>query len=350
MDTRKMSRGEFSTRTILSAAGLALLSARSSETEMLAAISPCSQLPELPAAPSPEVSEKLFPGFTAEYVKTSGASIRVLRKGEGPPLLLIHGHPETHVTWHKIAADLSRDYSVVVPDLRGYGDSSKPEGGERHVNYSFRAMAQDQVETMRHFGHERFLVAGHDRGGRVAHRLCLDHPESVLKVCVMDIAPTLTMYADTNKEFATRYVWWFFQIQPSPMPEHFIGLDPEYYMKEHLDVQNKTPGAITPEAMAEYLRCYCCRGTIHAACEDYRAAADIDLEMDEADDKAGHKISAPLLALWGSKGVVGHLWNVLDTWRPKATSISGKALDCGHLLPEEQPQAVLGELRAFFRL
>lgn len=349
MDTKKMSRGEFNTRAIFSAAGLALFSALSSETEMSAASSPCSELPELPPAPSPQVSEKLFPGFASEYVKTSGASIRVLRKGEGPPLLLIHGHPETHVTWHKIASELSRSYSVVIPDLRGYGDSSKPEGGERHENYSFRAMAQDQVETMRHFGHERFFVAGHDRGGRVTHRLCLDHPESVLKACVMDIAPTLTMYTDTNKEFATRYVWWFFQIQPFPMPEHFIGLDPEYYMKEHLDVQNKTPGAVTPEAMAEYLRCYCCSRTIHACCEDYRAAADIDLEMDQADDKAGHKISAPLLALWGAKGVVGHLWNVLDAWRPKATSVSGKALDCGHLLPEEQPQAVLDEFKAFFR-
>lgn len=316
---------------------------------MFAALPPCSKLPELPTAPSPEISEKLFPGFTSEYVKTSGASIRVLRKGDGPPLLLIHGHPETHVTWHKIANDLSRDYSVVVPDLRGYGDSSKPEGGVRHVNYSFRAMAQDQVETMRQFGYERFFVAGHDRGARVAHRLCLDHPESVLKVCLMDIAPTLTMYADTNKEFATRYVWWFFQIQPFPMPEHIIGLDTAYYMKEHLDVQNKTPGAITPDAMAEYLRCYSCSGTIHAVCEDYRAGADIDLEIDEADDKAGHKISAPVLALWGGKGVVGHLWDVLATWRAKATSVSGRALDCGHLLPEEQPRAVLAELQAFFR-
>jgi haloacetate dehalogenase len=202
---------------------------------------------------------------------------------------------------------------------------------------------------MRHFGHEQFFVAGHDRGARVAHRLCLDHPDSVRKVCVMDIAPTLTMYADTNKEFATRYVWWFLQIQPFPMPEHIIGLDPEYYLREHLAVQGKTPGAVTPEAMAEYLRCYCCTGTIHAACEDYRAAAGIDLEMDEADDKAGHKIAAPLLALWGAKGVVGHLWDVLATWRAKATTVSGKALDCGHLLPEEQPAEVLAELQQLFR-
>jgi len=234
-------------------------------------------------------------------VKTDGAVINVLKGGEGPPLLLIHGHPETHVTWHKIAAELAREYTVVLPDLRGYGHSSKPDGRERQVNYSFRAMAQDQVETMRHFGYERFFVAGHDRGARAAHRLCLDHPDTVLKVCVMDIVPTLTMYRDTNKEFATRYVWWFLQIQPFPMPEHIIGLDPEYYLREHLGVQGKTPGAVTPEAMAEYLRCYCCSGTIHAACEDYRAAADIDLEMDEADDKSGRKMTAPVLALWGAR-------------------------------------------------
>jgi haloacetate dehalogenase len=310
---------------------------------------PCAHLPRLPAPPVVATTHKLFPGFTAHAIRTSGATINVLKGGDGPPLLLIHGHPETHVTWHKIAAALARNYSVIIPDLRGYGDSSKPDGGERHANYSFRAMADDQVETMRHFGYERFFVAGHDRGARVAHRLCLDHPQSVLKVCVMDIAPTLTMYRDTNKEFATRYVWWFLQIQPFPMPEHIIGNDPEYYLKEHLAVQGKTPGAVTPEAMAEYLRCYCCSGTIHAACEDYRAAADIDLEMDEADDKAGHKISAPLLALWGAKGVVGHLWDVLATWRAKATSVSGKALDCGHLLPEEQPAEVLAELQQFFR-
>jgi haloacetate dehalogenase len=310
---------------------------------------PCATLSPLPAPPSETTTRNLFPGFSSHSVKTTGAEIFVLKGGSGPPLLLIHGHPETHVTWHKIAADLARDYTVVIPDLRGYGDSSKPEGGERQIHYSFRAMAQDQVETMRHFGHEQFFVAGHNRGARTAHRLCLDHPESIHKVCVMDIAPTLTMYADTNKEFATRYVWWFLQIQPFPMPEHIIGLDPEYYLREHLAVQGKTPGAVTPEAMAEYLRCYCCSGTIHAACEDYRAAAGIDLEMDEADDKSGHKVTAPLLALWGAKGVVGQMWNVLETWRAKATSVTGKALDCGHLLPEEQPQAVLAELQAFFR-
>ena len=311
---------------------------------------PGSPLPPLPAPPSPETDQRFFPGFTREAVRTSGATINVLRGGQGAPLLLVHGHPETHVTWHKVAAELAKDYTVILPDLRGYGDSSKPEGGENSANYSFRAMALDQVEVMRHYGFERFYVAGHDRGGRAVHRLCLDHPQSVLKATVMDVAPTLTMYRDTNKEFATKYVWWFLQIQPFPMPEHLIGLDPAYYLNEHLTVQNKTPGAVTPEAMAEYLRCYACTGTIHAACEDYRAAAGIDLEMDAADDKAGKKVTVPLQALWGAKGVVGKLWDVLATWRPKVEGTPvGKALDCGHLLPEEQPEAVIEALRSFCR-
>jgi haloacetate dehalogenase len=309
---------------------------------------PSSGIPDMPAPPSNRTSHEIFPGFKSEYLKTEGAVIRVLFKGDGPPLLLLHGHPETHVMWHKIAGELAKTYSVVIPDLRGYGDSSKPEGGNRHINYSFRAMAQDNVEVMRQLGHERFFLAGHDRGGRVAHRLCLDHPAAVLKVCLLDIAPTLTMYRDTSQEFATKYFWWFLQIQPYPLPEHLIMLDPAYYLKQHMQVQEKTPGAVTPEAMMEYLRCYCCKSTIHAICEDYRAAADIDLEMDEADDKAGRKVTAPVLTLWAKKGTVGKLCNVLDSWRAKATNVTGKPLDCGHLLPEEMPNEVLAELQSFF--
>ncbi|GAC1602130.1 MAG: alpha/beta hydrolase [Hymenobacter sp.] len=306
-------------------------------------------LPELPPPPPAGVETHFFPGFEVHSVTTSGATIHVLRGGAGPPLLLLHGHPETHVMWHKIAGELARHYTVVLPDLRGYGDSSKPEGGPNHTHYSFRSMAQDQVEMMQHFGFATFYVAGHDRGGRVAHRLCLDHPGAVLKVCVLDIAPTLTMYNDTNKEFATRYVWWFFQIQPYPVPENLIGFDPAYYLQHHLAVQSKTPGAIAPDALQEYLRCYYCRATIHAVCEDYRAAAGIDLDLDRADDDAGRRVTAPLLALWGAKGTVGHLWNVLDTWRAKATTVSGEALACGHFPPEEQPAAVLAHFKAFFQ-
>lgn len=306
-------------------------------------------LPALPPPAPAGTNEFFFPGFTAEFVATSGATIYVLKGGAGPPLLLLHGHPETHVCWHKIAGELARSYTVVLPDLRGYGDSSKPEGGENHGNYSFRAMAQDQVEVMQHFGFAQFYLAGHDRGGRVAHRLALDYPAAVRKVSVLDIAPTLTMYQDTSQLFATRYVWWFLQIQPFPMPENLIGFNAAYYLDYHLQVQGKTPGAVTPEARQEYRRGYCCTGTIHAACEDYRAAAGIDLAHDRADDAAGHYVQAPLLALWGAQGTVGHLWNVLDTWRAKANHVAGQALDCGHLLPEEQPAAVLTHFQAFFR-
>jgi len=264
--------------------------------------------------------------------------------------LLIHGHPETHLTWHKIAPALAEEFTVVLPDLRGYGDSSKPGYSPDQSNYSFRSMALDQVEVMKQLGFERFMVGGHDRGGRVAHRLCLDHPEVVEKVALLDVAPTLTMYEQTSKDFATKYVWWFLQIQPSPMPEHLIGLDSAFYLRDHLAVQGKTPGAISPEVMAEYVRCYCCLGTIRAVCEDYRAAAGIDLEHDREDDSKNNFIQAPLLALWGGKGTVGHLWDVLATWRAKSnSSVSGKPLPCGHLLPEEDPDAVLSAFREFFR-
>src|ERR1700731_2669217 len=269
-----------------------------------------SNAPGLPAVKS----EAFFPGFSAEMVRTTGTTIHVLREGAGRPLLLLHGYPETHVTWHKVAPELAERFSVVVPDLRGYGDSGKPQDGERHENYSFRAMAQDQVDVMRHYGHERFLVAAHDRGGRVAHRLCLDHPESVEKACLMDIAPTLTMYRGTNQEFATKYMWWFFLIQPSPLPEHMIGLDPGFFLNEIFGGLNKTPGAIAPEAMNEYVRAFSKPDAIHATCEDFRAAADIDLETDKADDAAGLKIECPLHVLWGGKGTIGGLWDVLATW------------------------------------
>jgi haloacetate dehalogenase len=294
-------------------------------------------------------SETLFPGFSTELVETSGTTIHVLRKGTGRPLLLLHGYPETHLTWHKVAPQLAEQFSVVVPDLRGCGESGKPEGGERHENYSFRAMAQDQVDVMRHFGHERFLVAAHDRGARVTHRLCLDHRERVEKACLMDIAPTLTMYKGTNQEFATKYMWWFFLIQPEPLPEHMIGLDPEFYLRRIFDGLNKTPGAIAPDEMREYIRAFSNAATIHATCEDFRAAADIDLDMDKADDAVGKKIECPLYILWGGKGTIGALWDVLAAWREKsAASVTGKALDCGHFLQEERPDDLLAELRQFF--
>ncbi len=307
-----------------------------------------ADLPELPPQPQ-GANERLFPGFEVRDLETSGATIHVVSKGSGPPLLLLHGHPETHVTWHKVAPALADVFHVVVPDLRGYGDSSKPDYSPRSEAYSFRAMAQDMVEVMAQFGHQTFMVAGHDRGGRVVHRMMLDHPDAVLKGAVLDVAPTLTMYDETSKAFATAYVWWFLQIQPAPMPEHLIGLDPGYYLRDHLAVQGKTPGAVTPEAMAEFIRCYCCRGTIRAVCEDYRAAAGIDLDQDRADESAGRRVQAPLLALWGAEGTVGKLWDVLATWKPKTQALlEGHPIPCGHLIPEERPDLVLAHFRRFF--
>ena len=278
---------------------------------------------------------------TAESIR-----LRFAIAGDGPPLLLLHGHPQTHVTWRKIAPALAKRFTVIAADLRGYGDSSKPDGGEDHINYSKRAMANDQVSLMRALGHERFFVAGHDRGGRVAHRMALDHANAIAKLALFDIVPTATMYERTDKTFATRYFWWFFLIQPYPLPERLIEADPEYFLRTHIDGQNKTAGATEPEAFAEYLRCYRDSRTRHAICEDYRAAANIDLVHDEADkDK---RIVAPLLALWGGRGTVGALYDVLETWREKANDVRGRALDCGHTLQEENPEEVLEDLVAFF--
>jgi haloacetate dehalogenase len=278
----------------------------------------------------------------------TGQTIRAAIGGKGPPLLLLHGHPQTHATWRKVAPALAQHFTVVAADLRGYGDSSKPAGGDNHIAYAKRSMAADQVALMRLLGHDRFGVAGHDRGGRVAHRMALDHPDAVTRLAVIDIAPTATMYARTDKAFATRYFWWFFLIQPEPLPERMIGADPEFFLRKHIDGQSKTPGATEPEAFAEYLRCYRDPATRHAICEDYRAAATIDLDHDAAD--AGTPVTAPLLAIWGARGTVGALYDVLETWREKARDVRGRAFDCGHTLQEERPDETAAELLAFFSI
>jgi haloacetate dehalogenase len=288
----------------------------------------------------------LFPQFRQSFIKTSGATINTLVGGSGPPLLLLHGHPETHVAWHKVASVLTNRFTVVLTDLRGYGDSSKPEGGPNHINFSKREMANDQIEVMRALRFNKFMVAGHDRGARVIARMIMDHSDAVERAVVMDIAPTDRMYSQTNQEFATRYFWWFFQIQPAPLPELLIQANPELYLRSHLDAQSRTPGAVTAEAFSEYLRCYSLPNSVRSVCEDYRAAVSIDIEQTKADN--GRKATVPLLALWGAEGTVGQLFDVLELWRQEVQNVSGHSLSCGHLLPEEDPKGVLGALTKFF--
>jgi len=285
----------------------------------------------------------VFEGFREERIATSGAEIALRVGGKGPPLLLLHGFPQTHLMWHRTAPALAERYTVVCPDLRGYGASSKPPGGEDHGGYAKRAMALDQVEVMAALGFRRFQVVGHDRGARVTHRLCLDHAEAVERAVVIDIAPTLTMYDRTDRAFATAYYHWFFLIQPAPLPERLIGADSDWYVERTLGSWGG--GYFDPAAVAAYQAAFRDPATLHAACEDYRAAASIDLEHDRAD--AGKGIACPLLVLWGGRGVVARTYDVLATWREKASDVRGQPIDGGHFLPEERPAETLAALRGF---
>jgi haloacetate dehalogenase len=287
-----------------------------------------------------------FPGFTTHRVGTSGAEIRCVVGGDGPPVLLLHGYPQTHAMWHHVAPALARNYTVVCADLRGYGDSGKPASDDSHAAYSKRSMAQDMVELMRDLGHPRFRLIGHDRGGRVAHRLCLDHPDAVMQVAVLDISPTRTMYARTDQAFATAYYHWFFLIQPFDLPERLIGADPVYYLRRKLGGWGTGLTHFDARALAEYERCFSDPHTIHASCEDYRAAASIDLVHDAASE--AQKIACPLLVLWGERGVVHRFFKPLEDWRAVADDVRGRSLACGHYLAEELPDETLRELTAFF--
>jgi len=289
----------------------------------------------------------MFEEFDHLTIETSGAVINVLTGGGGAPLLLLHGYPQTHVMWHKVAPRLAEEFTVVVPDLRGYGDSSKPADGDNHFGHSKRATAQDQVEVMEQLGFTQFAVVGHDRGGRVAHRLTLDHAERVAKLAVLDIVPTHYVYHHVDKKLATAYYHWFFLIQPAPFPETLIGSDPDFYLNSVLGIGRLKPHAITPEAFAEYLRCFRDPATVHATCEDYRAAATIDLIHDEAD--LDRKIACPVLALWGEKGFLHKTYDVPSVWRERADDVQGKSLPCGHFIPEEAPEETLAELRNFLK-
>jgi haloacetate dehalogenase len=285
----------------------------------------------------------MFDGFTTSKVQTTGATIHAVMGGKGAPVLLLHGYPQTHVLWHKLAPKLAEKYTVVAADLRGYGDSSKPADGENHSGYSKRAMAQDQVDVMHYYGFDKFAVIGHDRGGRVAHRMAIDHPDRVTKIAVLDIVPTHKVYHNVTKEFATAYYHWFFLIQPAPFPETLIGNSVDFFLNRSF--RALMPDKVTPEAFAEYSRCFRDPATVHAACEDYRAAASIDLQHDDAD--LAKKIACPMLALWAERGAMHRLFDVLATWRERAQNVTGKALPGGHFLPEEAPEQTLAELQAF---
>jgi haloacetate dehalogenase len=288
-----------------------------------------------------------FPGFTGKRIATSGADINLVTGGSGPPLLLLHGYPQTHAMWHRVAPRLAQHYTVVATDLRGYGDSGKPAGGDQHVGYSKRAMAQDQLEVMAALGHPSFYVVAHDRGARVAHRMALDHSAAVKKLAVLDIVPTRLMYAASDQVFATAYFHWYFLIQPAPFPETLIGANPDFFIKSQMGRRQGGLSVFAPEAMEEYLRCFRDPATIHASCEDYRAAAGIDLAHDAADgDK---RVECPLLVLWGRHGVIERCFDAMADWKKVARDVHGQALDCGHYLAEEKPEEVATLLDAFLR-
>jgi len=289
----------------------------------------------------------LFPGFDKRRIRTSGATINLVTGGEGPPLLLLHGYPETHAMWHKVAPQLARDYTVVCPDLRGYGDSSKPRGLPDHSNYSKRAMALDMVEAMESLGYLAFHVVGHDRGGRVGHRLARDHGRRVRTLTVLDISPTLKMYQSTDMAFARAYYHWFFLIQPAPLPEKMLFSMGVKYILGRIGRGRSGLKHFSKAAQREYVRCFRDPRTIHATCEDYRAAATIDLVHDKQDLR--RKLKMPVMAIWGKQAVVEALFDCLADWREVALDVRGRALACGHFIPEEKPKELLSELRRFWK-
>ncbi|MGA6973499.1 MAG: alpha/beta hydrolase [Candidatus Binatus sp.] len=290
----------------------------------------------------------MFEGFQSKRITTSGAEIALTQGGSGPPLLLIHGYPQTHVIWHKVAPRLAERFTLVIPDLRGYGASSKPATDKEHLPYSKRAMALDMVELMRALGFDRFDVAGHDRGARVTYRLALDHPDRVRRAATLDIIPTIEQYERVDRFGARTIYHWYFLTQPAPFPETLIGKDPDYFLEHELGSWSGNSGAFTPEALAAYHEAFRNPEVIHATCEDYRAGITCDCKFDEADRAAGKKIALPMLALWGALRRPNRGTAILEVWKNWATDIRGKGLECGHFIPEEAPDALTEELLAFF--
>ena len=287
----------------------------------------------------------MFEGFTNKRIKTSGAEINLMTGGKGAPLLLIHGYPQNHVIWHKVAPRLAQQFTLVMPDLRGYGDSSKPPTDAEHLPYSKRAMALDMVEVMSTLGFERFDVVGHDRGGRVTYRLALDHPARVRRVATLDIIPTLEQFERANRFVARGMYHWYFLAQPAPFPETLIGKDPDYFL-EHSIQSWSGGGTFAPEALEAYRKSFRDPEVIHATCEDYRAGITCDCKFDQADREAGKKLTMPMLALWGGRGLSGNA--TLEVWKSWATDVRGDGVNCGHFIPEEAPEALIEHLLAFF--
>ena len=289
----------------------------------------------------------MFEGFRLETIDMGETRIRARIGGEGPPLLLLHGNPQTHVMWRKVAPALSRRFTVVATDLTGYGMSSKPPSTPDHAPYAKRAMARDQVAVMRQLGHESFFLAGHDRGARVGYRLALDHPDTVRKLAVLDVIPTGEAFARGGREFALGYYHWFFFAQPAPLPEKLIGADPDWFWRWHT-ARGPETSFFDDEAMADYLACFRNPETVRAICEDYRAGANVDCEHDWADKQAGRKIACPVLALWGAKAKLEAWYDTVAVWREWADDVRGRALPCGHYLAEEAPEETAAELLRFF--
>jgi haloacetate dehalogenase len=289
----------------------------------------------------------MFEGFELATIDTGETTIRLRHGGSGPPLLLLHGVPQTHVMWHRVAPALARDFKVVATDLRGYGESGKPPSTPDHAPYAKRAMARDQVAVMRQLGFERFNLAGHDRGARCAYRLALDHPERVEKLAVLDVVPTADAFRCADMAFGLDFWFWFFMAQPFDLPERLFGADPPFLVDHMLDSWSAAPGVFPNDVRSEYHRAFRDLETIHAVCEEYRAAATLDFAHDEA-DRGRRRIACPVLALWGGQGALTSRYDVLEVWRGWADDVRGRALDCGHFLPEEAPEETYAELRSFF--
>ncbi|MAD18431.1 MAG: alpha/beta hydrolase [Alteromonadaceae bacterium] len=290
----------------------------------------------------------MFTSFKIEQKSVNGIKINYRIGGDGPPLLLLHGHPQTHVIWHKVADKLAANFTVVAADLRGYGDSDKPALSEQAQAYSKREMAKDQVELMEQLGFNHFSLIAHDRGARVAHRMQLDHPQSIKRMVLLDIAPTLSMYRQTNEEFARAYWHWFFLIRPAPLPESLIEADPENYLRSVMGTRSAKMAPFTDDAFAEYLRCISLSGAARGICEDYRASASIDLVHDQQDVDSHHKVSCPLMVLWGEHGTVGKCFDPIAEWQKVAVNVCGGELPSGHYIPEEAPELLLERVSEFF--